>query len=182
MQFTQIEMTQVAEPPPPEPEPEPEPEVVEEPEPEPLPEPEEADIALEEIVEEPKPEAIPEPEPVQEEAEVVAQVTQEASAPEPVVNVDQVGAWVRSVVEKEKSYPKAASRAGYEGEYQIRVTVGANGVIESADILSGRGHPLLKRTVARMLKKLPGQSYGQPVGEVREFKTSVGFYLNESSY
>ncbi len=151
-----MELVAVEEPPPPK-------------EPEPLPPPEEVDVVLEEIIEEPE----PEPEPI----EADAQVSREASAEteEVVVDFDKVSAWVFEQIEKEKYYPKAAQKAGYEGVFDLLVIVNAEGMISEASITHGKGHPLLRRALEKMLDKLPGRSFSEPPGRVIEMAFEFEF-------
>jgi len=155
LSFAQMELVAVEEPPPPK-------------EPEPLP-PEEVDIALEEIIEE------PEPEPV----EADALVSQEASsADEEAVDPDALSEWVLEQIQKEKYYPPSAQRAGYEGVFDLLVIIEADGTISDASITYGRGHPLLRRSLEKMLGKLSGRSFGKPLGQTVEMEIEFEFELN----
>jgi len=162
LSFSQMELVAVEETPPPK-------------EPEPLPSPEEVDVVLEEVIEEPEPALEPvEPEPVQAEA----QVTQEASAPAvEVVNTDRLMAWVSEQIQKEKYYPKVAQRAGYEGTFHLVVRIEADGVISKASVVSGRGHPLLRRSLEKIIASLLGRSFGQPLDEAINFNIPVDYKL-----
>lgn len=138
------------------------------PEPEPSP-PEEAEEALEEIVE------TPEPEPVKAEAHV----TQEASAPQtPPVDPDRLRLWVQEQIEKEKYYPVAAQRAGYEGQFRLLVKIGRDGKISEAAVLGGKGHPILRRSLEKIMTALPGRSFGAPLPEPDELSFEFEFKLN----
>lgn len=152
LSFAQMELTAVEETPPP---------------PEITPPPEEADVALEEVIKK------PEPEPVQ----ANAQVTQEAAAPAAPIETDALLAWVLEQIEKEKYYPATAKRAGYEGTFDLLVTVGADGTISEAVVLSGFGHPLLRRSIEKMMGLLPGRSFGQPLGRAVEIPIEFEFEL-----
>jgi len=152
LNFAQMELVAVEEPPPPEPE---------------LLLPEEVDVVLEEIIEE------PEPEPV----EANALVNQEASASEAEVDLGELGNWVQLQIEKEKYYPPSAQRAGYEGVFDLLVVVGSDGTIIEASIFYGRGHPLLRRSLEKMLGKLPGRSFGKPLGQTVEMEVEFEFEL-----
>jgi TonB family protein len=174
LSFAQVALQSAVEPPPPEPLPEPpDPEPVEEMTPE-------ADIAPEKAEEEPPPEAapdpIPEPEPVQEEVE--AAVSQEAAAPEvPPVERDLLLAWVQQQIEQEKYYPPSARRAGYEGRFRLRVALDESGTVVDAAVLNGRGHPLLRRSLEKILDGLPGRRFGQPLPEAVELPFEFEFRL-----
>lgn len=154
LSFAQMELVAVEEPPPPK-------------EPEPLP-PEEVDVVLKEIIEE------PEPEPIQAEA----LVNQEAAAPEPMTDTAALAAWVQQQIEKEKYYPPSARRAGYEGTFDLLVIIEKDGTISEAGITYGRGHPMLRRALEKMLGNLPGRNYGQPLGQTVEMEVEFGFELN----
>jgi len=156
LSFAQMELVAVEEPPPPE-------------EPEPLP-PEEVDVVLEEIIEEPE----PDPEPV----EADAFVNQEAAAPVVAVEKNVLIAWVREQIEKEKYYPASAQRAGYEGTFNLRVKVNADGRISEALVVSGKGHPLLRRSAKKTAGVLPGRSFGQPLANVEEVSFELAFDLD----
>jgi len=153
LSFAQMELVAVEEPPPPK-------------EPEPPP-PEEVDVVLEEIIEE------PEPEPV----EADAFVSQEASAVEEEVNPDALSEWVLEQIQKEKYYPPSAQRAGYEGVFDLLVVVGSAGTILDASIVYGRGHPLLRRSLEKMLGKISGRSFGKPIGQTVEMEVEFEFEL-----
>lgn len=125
-----------------------------------LPPPEEVDVALEEIVKKPE----PEPEPVVAEA----QVTQAAAAPEPEVNSADLQAWIFEQFEQEKYYPVSAQRAGFEGTFQLLVTVDSDGTIISSEILSGKGHVLLRRAVEKIGGKLIGRNFDRPLDKLTQ--------------
>jgi TonB family protein len=148
----QVEQVAVEEPPPP---------VEQEPP------PEEVDVALEELVEE------PEPEPVFAEA----QVSQEASAPELIDEKNPLLAWVQARIEKEKYYPAAARRAGIEGDYVLAIAVRADGTIESAEVVSGKGHFLLRRALDKMIGALPGQQFPGQLSQKERLEFSFSFNL-----
>ena len=154
LSFAQMELVAVEEPPPPK-------------EPEPLP-PEEVDVVLEEIIEE------PEPEPIKAEA----LVNQEAAAPESITDADALTAWVQLQIENEKYYPPSARRAGYEGTFDLLVVLEKDGTISEAVITYGRGHPLLRRALEKMLGNLPGRNYGQPLGQTIDVPVEFQFELN----
>ena len=136
-------------------------------EPEPLP-PEEVDVVLEEIVE------APEPEPI----EADAFVNQEASSAEEEVNPDALFEWVLEQIQTEKYYPLSAQRAGYEGVFDLLVIIDTNGAISEATITHGRGHPLLRRSLEKMLGTLIGRNFGQPLGQTVEMPVEFEFELN----
>jgi len=157
LSFAQMELVAVEEPPPPK-------------EPEPLPPPEEVDVVLEEIIEELEPEI----EPVQAEA----QVSQEAaSADEDTVDSEALSEWVLEQIQKEKYYPPSAQRAGYEGIFDLLVIIEADGRILDASITYGRGHPLLRRSLEKMLGQLSGRSFGKPIGQAVEMEIEFEFDL-----
>lgn len=164
LSFAQVALQAEPEPPLPEPEPEPEPP------PEPVPEIEpEADIALESVEEEPFPEPEPpEPEPIPEPLEkaVQAEVSQEAAAPavEPVPRAELL-AWVQRQIEQEKYYPPSARRAGYEGRFRLQVNLDPSGTVVHAAVLDGRGHPLLRHSLEKIMEKLNGRRFGRSLPE-----------------
>lgn len=169
LSFVQMELQ--AEPAPP-----PEPEPLPEPEPEILPEPEEADVALEKVPEKPKPEPKPEPPPQEPEPEApVAKVSQEAAAPVIAVSPASVQGWVVEQIEKQKYYPPAAERFGLRGTFELSVQVDESGTIVSAEVLGGEGHRILRDALGRMLAALPGQHYGEPIGEPMQFDVTFEF-------
>jgi TonB family protein len=148
-------------------------------EPEPLPPPEEVDVALEEIVEEPEPEVEPEEELILEPVDSDAQVNQDAIFVEEVaVDFDALQVWAMEQVELVKYYPPSAQRIGLEGTYEILVTVGSDGVILSAEVMDGKGHLFLRRALEKMMKRLPGRGWGQPVGESVDIPIEFSFDLD----
>jgi outer membrane biosynthesis protein TonB len=167
MSFAQIEL-KAAEPAP-----------VVEPEPEPAPVPEEikpdpvlpgsAEVAIES-----KPEESP-PEPVKAEA----QVAQEAAAPAaPPVDRNVLLDWVREQIEKEKVYPVAAQRAGYEGQFRLLVKIGRDGKIQEAVVLEGKGNVLLRRSLEKIMSGLIGRDSGQTLPDPVELLFEFEFKLN----
>jgi TonB family protein len=148
-------------------------------EPEPLPPPEEADVALEEVVDEPEPEPEPEREPELEldPVESESMITQDASAHQTQVDVDSLQRWVLQQIESVKYYPPSAQRIGMEGVFELSVTVGRDGAIVSAEVLGGKGHSFLRRALERMMLRLPGRSFGQPVGQEIEIPLEFSFDL-----
>lgn len=158
-----MELVAVEEPPPPK-EPEPLPPDVSS---EALAKEEEIDVALEEIIEEPEPEPI----------EADAQVTQEASAHEEAVDPNALVEWVQLQIEREKYYPPSAKRAGYQGIFDLMVVVEEDGTISDASIIYGRGHPLLRRALEKMLGKIIGHKFAQPLGQTVEVDVEFEFEL-----
>lgn len=157
-----------AEPPPVQPLPEPSP-ARPEPEQEPLPtEPEKKNVPADpaSIFQEPPPESTP------------AQVTQEASAEVPGAARDVLLAWVREQIEKEKYYPQAARNAGYEGRFRLVIKVGTAGSITDAAVLEGRGHPLLRRSLEKIMAGLKGRNSGQTPAAPVELMFDFEFKLN----
>jgi outer membrane biosynthesis protein TonB len=149
LSFAQMEL-QAAEPPP---------------EPKPVPE---ADLSSEALAKE-------EPEPVPADAQVV----QEAAAPEnPPAEQDILLTWVYEQIEREKYYPASALRAGYEGTFELRVSLGTDGIISGAEVLGGKGHPLLRHSLEKVLGRLIGRSFGQPLPQPVELPFEFQFKLN----
>lgn len=140
-----------------------------EPDPEPLDEPEtEPEDVL--PLPEPNPEPEPPPAPPPEEAEPPsefaeeARVAQQAAAPDvTAANPDDLQHWILQLIEREKRYPPAAVRAGYEGRFSLRVRVDSSGKIDSVEITGGSGHILLRNSLARMIAGLPGKRYDRPL-------------------
>jgi periplasmic protein TonB len=63
-------------------------------------------------------------------------------------------------------YPEQARRDGQEGRTQVKVCVGANGKVQSADIATSSGFPALDEAatkVAKAAKFKPATSEGKPV-------------------
>ncbi len=152
LNFAQMELVAAQEPPPQEPEPLP---------------PEDVDVVLEEIIEE------PEPEPV----EADALMSQEASSADEEVTADALSDWVLEQIQKEKYYPPSAKRAGYEGIFDLLVIIEADGTISEASIIYGRGHPLLRRSLEKMLGTLVGRNFGRPLGQTVEMPVEFEFEL-----
>lgn len=163
LSFAQIELQAAAEPPP-----------VVEPEPEPPPS-EKVDVVTEEIVVQPEP---PPPEP-QRIIEAPAQVTQKASAPAvPPVDRKVLLGWVREQIDKEKYYPPAARNAGLEGQYRLLVKIGSDGKISEAVVLNGEGHPMLRRSLEKIMSGLVGRGFGQTLPDPVELPFDFEFRLN----
>jgi len=133
--------------------------------------PDAAEVAIEPKPEEPQ----PEPEPVR----VEAQVTQAASAPaiQPVSR-NQLLDWVRAQIEKEKYYPQAARNAGYEGQFRLLVKIGADGKISEAVVVDGKGNPLLRRSLEKIMAGLKGRDFGQTLESPVELPFEFEFKLN----
>lgn len=166
LSFAQMEL-QAPVAPPPEPEQELKPEV--------QPDPDEADVALEKIEEVPEPQPEPEPTPMPESEAVPAQVTQHATAPALLVNRDVLQDWVVEQIEREKYYPAAAERLGLQGAFDLVVRVDETGTILSAEVLEGNGHRILRQALEKMLRKLPGLRFGQPISRAVEFEIEFSF-------
>jgi outer membrane biosynthesis protein TonB len=145
------------------------------PEPEILPEPEEADVTLEKVNKKPQPQPEPEPAPLPESDAPVAQVTQQAAAPAVAVPVEGVQSWLLELLEMEKYYPAAAERFGLTGTFDLNIVVDADGTILSADVLEGGGHRILRQALRKMLMKIIGRNYGEPVGETLQFEFGFEF-------
>ena len=167
LSFLQLELQ--AEPTPtPVPEPAPEPDVVRE--------IEEADVSLEEVPEKRTPEPRPAPLPEESRPEApVANVSQEAGAPEPGVSAESVQSWVVALIEKEKYYPPAAERMGLRGMFTLRVSVDDAGVIQTAEVVDGRGHRILRQALEKMMAKLSGRRFESRIGEPVEFDVEFEF-------
>ena len=161
--FSQVELQ--AEPAP-EPEPEPEPEIMPKPE-------EDADVSLEEVEEKPKEEVKSSPEPMLHPEAPTANITQEAAAPTPAVSAETVQGWVLEELERVKYYPPLAEKFNFRGTYELEIIVGENGTIRSAEVLSGRGHRILREAMEKMLARLVGLNFGHPIGEAQ----ALGFYF-----
>jgi TonB family protein len=135
----------------------------------------EADVALEKVIEEPEPlpQRLSKPEP---DVKVpVAQVNQEASAPAFLVDPDDVQGWVLEEIETEKYYPAAAERFGLTGTFGLTIQVDENGTIQSAKVLDGDGHRILRQAVERMLEKIIGRKYSKPIGAPMGFEVEYEF-------
>lgn len=174
MEFAQIEL-QASVPEEPEPEEEPPPPV------------EDADVALEEVPEEEPPPEPPEepPEPAPEEIQpepepepAPAQVTQQAAAPQiPPVDSDELLAWVQGLIEQAKYYPASARRAGFEGEFEVTVEVNTSGVVTRTSIQNGRGHPVLRRALEKILGTLIDRRYSRPLDAPQQIDFRFEFEL-----
>lgn len=132
--------------------------------PEPVPVPDRQEQEQEPLLPRPEKQNVPaEPEaasPATPQESVQAQVAQEAFTEVSVPTRDILLAWVREQIEKEKYYPAAARNAGYEGRFRLLVKVRADGVIAEAVVLDGRGHPILRRSLERIMAGLAGRSSG----------------------
>ncbi len=159
-----------------------------EPEPEEIPPPvEKADIALEEVPEEepppdpPEEQPEPEPEEIQEEPEpepAPAQVSQEAAAPQiQPVESDELFAWVQTLIELEKYYPSTMRQAGIEGQFVVAVVINREGEIESARIVEGRAHPVLRKATQKILSSVLGRNFGRALAAPEEIRFDFGFDL-----
>lgn len=167
LSFAQIALQATSEPPP-----------VVEPEPVPPP-PEEVDVVVEEIPALPEvpPEPVPPPEP-QPVVETSARITQAASAPAvPSVDRDFLLRWVRDQIEKEKYYPPAARNAGLEGKFRLLIKIGTDGSVVEAVVLDGTGHPMLRRSLEKIMTGLIGRDSGQPLPAPYAFIQPFGFEL-----
>jgi TonB family protein len=133
------------------------------------PPPEKAEVAVEL---EPEP---PPPEPIKAEAKV----TQEASAPVvPPVDRNVLLDWVRTQIEKEKYYPPAARNAGFEGQFRLLIKIGPDGKISEAAVLDGKGHPMLRHSLEKIMIGLIGRDSGQPPPAPVELPFEFEFKLN----
>ena len=161
LSFAQIELQAATEPPP-------------DVKPEPPP-PEKVDMVIEEVVTLLEP---PPPEPPQR-VETPAQITQEASAPAtPPVDRNVLLNWVREQIEKEKYYPPAARNAGYEGRFRLLIKIGTDGKISEATVLDGKGHPMLRRSLEKIMTGLIGRDFGQTLPDPVELPFDFEFKLN----
>jgi len=161
LSFAQIELQAAAVPPP---------EVTPEPPP-----PEKVDVVTEEIV------ALPEPPPPElpQRVETPAQVTQEASAPvTPPVDRNVLLDWVREQIEKEKYYPPAARNAGFEGRFRLLIKIGTDGKINEAAVLDGTGHPMLRRSLEKIIAGFIDRDFGQTLPDPLELPFEFEFKLN----
>ena len=136
-------------------------------------EPEAAEVVAPPVFEEPKQEPSP--------SGVKAQVTQAASAMATSSSSrNKLLVWVREQIEKEKYYPQAARNAGYEGQFRLLVKVGVDGKILEAAVLDGRGHPLLRRSLEKIMARLPGRDSGLVLDSPTELLFDFEFDLNPS--
>jgi TonB family protein len=144
------------------------------PEPEPVPE-DEADVALKEVVEKAEPQPQPNFEPPPKAEATVAQVNQEASASAFLVDPDDVQGWVLEEIETEKYYPAAAERFGLTGTFGLTIEVDETGKIQSAEIVDGDGHRILRQALERMLENIIGRKYTKPIGNPMDFEVEFEF-------
>jgi len=147
---------------------------------------EEAEVALEEVIENPPEEEL---EPVQAEARVV----QEVSAPSPQIETPDplagtsaevdwqslVTARVRDMIEHEKYYPLAATRAGFEGICKTVIRVNADGVITGVEVLERKGHPMLERAANKILSRLVGRNVEVEQSESLDVRLPIEFKLEK---
>lgn len=136
---------------------------------------EEADVALEKAVEKVEPIPKPQPEPIPDVEVPVAHVNQEASAPQMVSNPDDVQGWLLEKIEKEKYYPLSAQRLGLKGKFDLKIMIDETGTIQSAEVLGGEGHQLLRQAVEKILSKITGLKYSKPIGEPMGFEVEFEF-------
>jgi len=52
-----------------------------------------------------------------------------------------------------KRYPAIALEKGWQGKVEVRMVIGANGMIASASIKASSGHDILDKQALEMLKK-----------------------------
>ncbi len=106
-------------------------------------------------------------------------MTQEASAPAvPPVDRNVLLDWVRAQIEKEKYYPPAARNAGFEGQFQLLIKIGTDGKITEAVVLEGKGHPMLRRSLEKIMAGLIGRDFGQTLPAPVELPFEFEFKLN----
>ncbi len=161
LQFALAPMPEVVATPVPDPVPEPEPELEPEvaPEPEPIPEPE----PLPAVVSEPAPAPKPLPPPVVEAAPAVA--AQPVAEQDGDSGVEEAirAVWLgelRRRIEQNKYYPGAARFSRETGTVRVRVAIGADGTLGTAEILENTGSPLLARGARGILRRAGAQPLG----------------------
>lgn len=185
----------VVEPPPPEPAPEPEPPKPEPPKPEPKPEPEPRParkpepkpVKQPELRPEPRPEVTPAPQPVE------AVTPQPVPPPAPVAEppgpapeeLARIEASYKRVlaaaIERNKVYPRMASRMGQEGVVTVGFTVLADGTIEDIHIVGEGSYPSLNEATLEAVRAV-GRAMPIPpeLGKSRwAFAVPIAYRLEE---
>lgn len=88
--------------------------------------------------------------PVQESA------TQSHVEKNDATEIEKAIASILQAIEKKKTYPRVARRAGYEGVVQIRVTINKDGIITQYALHTTSGYNLLDNATLETIKKLHG--------------------------
>ncbi|MCC7299963.1 MAG: TonB family protein [Verrucomicrobia bacterium] len=169
----------------------------------PPPAPAPAEVPIEQPLKIPDPEIRAEPvvaKPVEENSQQVssvaqtAQVAQRASATSaqiesstPLAGRGRTGevnwrmlalAKLRAMIEAEKYYPPSAQKAGYEGRFRLQVKIGTDGRILSAAVLDGKGHPMLRHALKKIMTGLQGRDIGQTLPSPLDLSFEFEFKLN----
>ena len=94
------------------------------------------------------------------EKEEMQSTAQESVASHPVVEknsateIEKAVASILQAIEKKKTYPRIARRAGYEGTVHIQVTLNTEGVITQCTLYKTSGYALLDNVTLDMVKKM----------------------------
>jgi len=180
----------VPEPPKPEPKPEPKPKPVKKPEPKPVKKPERQPEPRPEPVPETRPEVTPAPQPVQQ-----VEPSPVPPAPEPSPVVEPPGPTpeerarieasykraLAAAIERNKVYPRMASRMGQEGVVTVGFTVLADGTIQDIHIVGEGAYPSLNEATLEAVRAV-GRAMPIPpeLGKSRwAFAVPIAYRLEE---
>ena len=92
--------------------------------------------------------------------------------------MDQYRLALIAATRRYKRYPAIAMEKGWQGRVEVRMVIGANGMLADASVRSGSGHEILDRQAVEMLKKgkttipIPAKLRG------REFHVDVPVIFN----
>jgi protein TonB len=104
--------------------------------------------------------------PVEAPPPPITNVTTQAAPPPPRAIVPGTSVKVTFSPDVQEYYPEVSRRNGEEGRAVVKVCVNATGKIDSVEVATGTGHPLLDEAalkVAKAMKFKPATSEGKPV-------------------
>ena len=104
--------------------------------------------------------------PVEAPPPPITNVTTQAAPPPPRAIVPGTSVKVTFSPDVQEYYPEVSRRNGEEGRAVVKVCVNAAGKIDSVEVATGTGHPLLDEAalkVARAMKFKPATSEGKAV-------------------
>ena len=101
-----------------------------------------------------------------------------SAAPAPSVDADpgtlkQYQLAIITTARKYKRYPRAAMDNNWEGKVEVRMVIGANGMIASISIKTSTGHELLDKTALDMITKAKPLTPIPPALRGKEFTVDV---------
>jgi protein TonB len=104
--------------------------------------------------------------PVEAPPPPITNVTTQPAPPPPRAIVPGTSVKVTFSPDVQEYYPEVSRRNGEEGRAVVKVCVNATGKIDSVEVSTGTGHPLLDEAalkVAKAMKFKPATSEGKPV-------------------